>query len=200
LLDNLGVLDAIRAEAEWCAGEPLTSILSKGEVIGAMRAMGPPTPDSPYLATVMVPQWHTEGVLRDLLAASGVDVEWSTELVGFTQDAHGVTASVRGPSGELRSVRAAYLVGGDGARSTVRTALGIPYVGGAIPDAHWLVGDVEIDGLAHPEPTTGANGYGWVSEGGALFVRPFVRSEKWQFQAQIAADAHGQLPPPTLET
>ena len=67
--------------------------------------------------------------------------------------------SVRGPHCERESVRVAYLVAGDGARSTVRHALGIDYVGGAIPDAHWLVGDVDIDGLAQPEPTTGANGY-----------------------------------------
>jgi 2-polyprenyl-6-methoxyphenol hydroxylase-like FAD-dependent oxidoreductase len=200
LLDNLGVLDAIRAEAEWCEAEPLSTLFYKGQVIGAMQAMGPPTPDSPYLATAIVPQWHTERVLRDVLASTGVNVEWSTELVNFTQDERGVTASVRGPGEEIRSIRAAYLVGGDGARSTVRKSLGIKSTGGAIPDAHWLVGDVEIDGLAHPEPTTGANGYGWLSASGALFVRRFVRGEQWQFQAPLGVDEHGRLPPPTLET
>lgn len=200
MLDNLGVLEAVRAQAEWREATPLTALFHGGECIGAMNAMGPPRPDSPYLATAIVPQWHTEAVLRESLAASGVAVEWSTELVGFTQDEDAVTATVRGPSGEVRSIRCAYLVGGDGARSSVRKSLGIKYVGGAIPDAHWLVGDVEIDGLDHPEPTTGANGYGWVSRDGALFVRRFVSGDQWQFQAQIQADENGHLPPPTLET
>jgi 2-polyprenyl-6-methoxyphenol hydroxylase-like FAD-dependent oxidoreductase len=199
-LDNLGVLAAIRAQAEWCEAAPLTGIFCQNEAIGAMRAMGPSSPDCPYLATVLGPQWQTEAVLRDSLAASGVNVEWSTELVGLTQDERGLTASLRGPNAESQTVRAAYLVGGDGARSTVRKSLGIKYVGGAIPDAHWLVGDVEIDGLAYPEPTTGANGYGWLSDRGALFVRRFAHGEKWQFQAQIETDEHGHLPPATLET
>lgn len=200
MLDNLGVLEAVRAQAEWLEAAPLTSVFHDGACIGAMQAMGPPRPDSPYLATAIVPQWHTEAVLRESLAASGVTVEWSTELVGFTQDDHGVTASVRDPGGELRSIRSAYLVGGDGARSTVRKSLGIRYVGGLIPDAHWLVGDVEIDGLEYPEPATGANGYGWVSREGALFVRRFAVGDRWQFQGQIQTDEQGNLPPATLET
>lgn len=207
MLDNLGVLDAIRAKAEWCEGAPLTSLFSNHEFIGAMRAMGPPRPDRPYLATAIVPQWHTEAVLRSLLSEYGVHVEWSTELIDFVQHDDAVVSTVRGPDGETRSIHSAYLVGGDGARSTVRRQLGIDYVGGVIPDAHWLVGDVALDGLEHPEPTTGANGYCWLSHQGALFLRRFpagavsgdLGDNAWQFQAQIQTNARGQLPTPTLE-
>jgi putative polyketide hydroxylase len=55
-------------------------------------------------------------------------LEFGTELIGLDQDADGVTATVRDASGE-REVRAQYLIAGDGARSPVRQALGIPMHG-----------------------------------------------------------------------
>ncbi|MGA5699574.1 FAD-dependent oxidoreductase [Peterkaempfera bronchialis] len=59
---------------------------------------------------------------RDL----GGDVRFGTELLSFEQDADGVTAVVQDRrSGELRTVRADYLVAADGPRSPVRERLGI---------------------------------------------------------------------------
>ena len=49
---------------------------------------------------------------------------FGTELLGFEQDADGVTATLRDGAGERR-VRARYLIAADGARSRVREALGI---------------------------------------------------------------------------
>jgi 2-polyprenyl-6-methoxyphenol hydroxylase-like FAD-dependent oxidoreductase len=53
---------------------------------------------------------------------------FGTELIGFEQDAEGVTATVRDAAGE-RQIRAQYLIAADGARSPVRHALGIPMRG-----------------------------------------------------------------------
>ncbi|HEY8865402.1 MAG TPA: FAD-dependent monooxygenase, partial [Solirubrobacteraceae bacterium] len=66
-------------------------------------------------------------MLLDKLAASGLcEVRRGTELIGLSQDAYGVTANVRDRSHNTeRSVRAAYLVGADGAYSTIRAQLGI---------------------------------------------------------------------------
>src|SRR5690606_7541623 len=51
-------------------------------------------------------------------------------LLSFTQNAQGVEALIEQvETGERRSLRAAYLVGADGPRSTVRTQLGIRYQG-----------------------------------------------------------------------
>ncbi|WP_344678579.1 FAD-dependent monooxygenase [Saccharopolyspora taberi] len=56
----------------------------------------------------------------------GADVRFSTELVSFEQDSDGVTAVLRDlRTGEESTVEAEYLVGADGHRSPVRTALGI---------------------------------------------------------------------------
>src|SRR3954451_2476338 len=71
-----------------------------------------------------IAQDRLEPLLRERARELGADVRMSTELVSFTQDDDGVTAAVRGPEGEYE-VRARYLVGADGHRSPVRTALGI---------------------------------------------------------------------------
>ncbi|BFV55447.1 hypothetical protein KCMC57_up05510 [Kitasatospora sp. CMC57] len=54
------------------------------------------------------------------------ELRFGTELVGFEQDADGVTAVLRDrESGERRTVRADYLIAADGPRSPVRERLGI---------------------------------------------------------------------------
>src|SRR5262249_53727410 len=66
-----------------------------------------------------------EPVLRkhaEALRPGGVD--FGVELVGFEQDAAGVTSTVRAADGETR-IRARYLIAADGARSRVREALAI---------------------------------------------------------------------------
>ncbi|MGH3585883.1 MAG: FAD-dependent oxidoreductase, partial [Pseudonocardia sp.] len=61
-----------------------------------------------------------EPVLRDAAADAGVDVRFGTALSGFDQDENGVLADLQG-----NALHAAYLVAADGARSGVRTTLGI---------------------------------------------------------------------------
>jgi 2-polyprenyl-6-methoxyphenol hydroxylase-like FAD-dependent oxidoreductase len=59
----------------------------------------------------------------------GVAVRYNTALAGFTQDADGVTATLADDSGREETLRAAYLVGCDGAGGMVREALEIPLAG-----------------------------------------------------------------------
>ncbi|MFI0216934.1 FAD-dependent oxidoreductase [Streptomyces lydicus] len=71
-------------------------------------------------------QDELEPVLRARAAESGADLRFGHELVGHTQDAEGVTATVRHrATGEEYTVRARYLVVADGAGSPVREQLGI---------------------------------------------------------------------------
>lgn len=59
-----------------------------------------------------------------------VDVRYNWKLEGFVQDGDGVTATIRSTaSGPSQTIRAAYLVGADGARSMVRQSLGIAWAG-----------------------------------------------------------------------
>jgi 2-polyprenyl-6-methoxyphenol hydroxylase-like FAD-dependent oxidoreductase len=57
-------------------------------------------------------------------------VQFGAELLAFTQDADGVTGTIRTRDGETQ-VHARYLIAADGARSPVREALGIPMHGNA---------------------------------------------------------------------
>lgn len=72
------------------------------------------------------PQDHLEPVLLEHLRARGGRVRFCTELTGFVIDGTGVHAELRErPSGRIERVRARYLIGADGPRSSVRTGLGI---------------------------------------------------------------------------
>jgi 2-polyprenyl-6-methoxyphenol hydroxylase-like FAD-dependent oxidoreductase len=68
-------------------------------------------------------QEHLEPVLR-ARAIRDADVRFSAELVDFSQDEHGVDASVE-MAGERVSVHASYLVAADGAHGRIREVLGI---------------------------------------------------------------------------
>src|SRR5262249_41042517 len=119
VLDDLAVVDRVLASG--------TTHLPHRKYRGAevVHEIDPeaglvPTPDIPCPTGLMIPQWRVEQILRERLADFGVAVELDAELRDFTQDADGVTATV----GEAQ-LRARYLVGCDGGRSTVRRTLGL---------------------------------------------------------------------------
>jgi 2-polyprenyl-6-methoxyphenol hydroxylase-like FAD-dependent oxidoreductase len=128
---------------------------------GQMAKPAEPTPSVPYPNIWFVPQFRTEEILRDRLASLGTHVELSTELAGFTQDADGVTATLI--TGE--TVRARYLVGADGGRSTVRKRLGIAFPGETDESTTMLFADARVDGIGHD------HGRMWqVGEGGVGLI------------------------------
>jgi 3-(3-hydroxy-phenyl)propionate hydroxylase len=71
-----------------------------------------------------------------------VSVLYGWRLVHHEQSAEGVTMRLLGPSDEVRHVACDYLVGCDGAASTVREQLGIT-LEGATFEERWLVVDLE---------------------------------------------------------
>ena len=82
---------------------------------------------------LFVNQPGLEQVLRKRTQEVGAQVRAGCEVVGFSQDADGVTARVRDiDSGAESSIRCSYLVGADGAHSKVREILGIPLDGRGI--------------------------------------------------------------------
>ncbi|WP_246430584.1 FAD-dependent oxidoreductase [Streptomyces rectiverticillatus] len=100
-------------------------------------------PEVPY-GFAALPQYETERILEKYVAGLGTAIERGTELLSFTQDADGVTARLRTASGADEEVRARYLVGCDGAHSTVRKGLGRAFEGAAFPE-EYMPADVETD-------------------------------------------------------
>jgi 2-polyprenyl-6-methoxyphenol hydroxylase-like FAD-dependent oxidoreductase len=98
----------------------------------ATLAAATPPPVSPQRRE-RCPQNLFDPILRDFAAAqAGVALRYGTRLVGLAQDADGVTAEVEDvASGARERIRAGYLVGCDGGRSTVRETLGVGMVGTA---------------------------------------------------------------------
>jgi 2-polyprenyl-6-methoxyphenol hydroxylase-like FAD-dependent oxidoreductase len=102
-------------------------------------------------------QAETERLLEQRLAEYGTEVEWTTELKGLEAAADGVRARLLARGAE-RAVEVDHLIGADGAHSTVRHALGLPFEGETDPSEWWLAdvrmawpfGDTEVSVFARP--------------------------------------------------
>jgi 2-polyprenyl-6-methoxyphenol hydroxylase-like FAD-dependent oxidoreductase len=97
-----------------------------------------------YPYNVGLSEEATERFLTEYLEAAGGSVERSTRLLGMTQDADGVKATVE-RGGRTDEVRARWIVGCGGYHSPVREAVGIPLEGHDIADP-WAVFDVTLGG------------------------------------------------------
>jgi 2-polyprenyl-6-methoxyphenol hydroxylase-like FAD-dependent oxidoreductase len=78
----------------------------------------------------LVSQNDLEPLLKEVAESTpNVTVRFGCEMTDFTQDLGGVVASLKYLDGTQQSMRAAYLVGCDGGKSTVRKNLGIKLEG-----------------------------------------------------------------------
>jgi 2-polyprenyl-6-methoxyphenol hydroxylase-like FAD-dependent oxidoreductase len=89
-----------------------------------------------------VPHSQLTRRLADRAAELGVEVSYGAEVVGLDQDGTGVDVTVRS-GGELRRIRASYLVGCDGVTSAVRGLAQIGFPGVAQP-FYGITGDVRV--------------------------------------------------------
>ncbi len=193
VFDDIDVVDSIIALAAKVVG---ATYLRGGRVVATTKVYSDPEtyPDRPYYGEVLLNQAKVEKVLRDRLAALGGAVERSRELVGFREEENGIVATVaQAGTGETEQIRAAFLVGCDGAHSFVRKALGLTFAGEAYPD-HWVLGDMQIDGDL-PRDTI----INWVNDEGLLAALPFPEPKLWRLGAIIYPDAAGEVPEASLE-
>jgi 2-polyprenyl-6-methoxyphenol hydroxylase-like FAD-dependent oxidoreductase len=102
--------------------------------------------DTPYPFLLFLSQAETERVLAEHLAARDVPVERGTELLRLERQDAVVACRLRRGDGTEETVRARYVVGCDGAHSTVRAQAGIAFEGYAYPQT-FLLADLEVDGL-----------------------------------------------------
>jgi len=79
------------------------------------------------------------------LKIKNIVVERQTELISFTEANDSVTATIKNNvTGNNEKIYCKYIIGCDGAHSTVREALGIPFVGASYQQ-EFLLADVSID-------------------------------------------------------
>jgi 2-polyprenyl-6-methoxyphenol hydroxylase-like FAD-dependent oxidoreductase len=99
--------------------------------------------DTSYPFLFTLPQGQTERILIDVLKSRGGTVEWRTQMTGLQNDAS-IRATLKGPDGTEQTVSARWLIGCDGARSTVRRELHLPFQGTEYEETFCLA-DVRID-------------------------------------------------------
>jgi len=125
-----------------------------GQIIKRMSTVALPWPLA-HTPSVVFTQPPVERVLRaHALSFDCVTVELGQTMTQLTQDAGGATLALMGDDGRASSVRARYVIGCDGASSTVRSQVGITLEDLDF-DEPWLVVDVLVNdqGLAKL-PTT----------------------------------------------
>ena len=138
-----------------------------------------------------IPQYTVEEVLRvHAKALPGVDIRFSCELSGFEQDGAGVAAQVRDDAGGTTfTVRCDYLVGADGARSSVRTAIGASMVGkyGLSRNQNAVI---HAPGLAAAHRHGPAIMYWQVNAEVPSVIGPMDSGDTWYFMPTQLAEGH----------
>ena len=127
LLDARGLADDVVAR-----GVPVREIAPAPGAMVDLRTL-----DSRFPMILIAPQSATEQVLEHRARTLGVEIVRGAEVVGLRQDDDGVEVELRGG----RVTRARFVVGTDGAHSTVRRLLGVDFVGTQY-ETHIMLADV----------------------------------------------------------
>ncbi len=153
---------------------------------------------SPYNFALMIPQSETERLLAEHLRSFGVEVERELTLMGFAQQTEVVAAKLMNADGHEETVETPWLIGCDGAHSTVRHGLGLEFRGFAQGD-NWLLADVRLEGDGAPPGDEVAP---YLHRDGPFVIFPIpggrARIIADLGPAEAAADIGRQMPVPTL--
>ncbi|MDE1184747.1 bifunctional 3-(3-hydroxy-phenyl)propionate/3-hydroxycinnamic acid hydroxylase [Paraburkholderia sp.] len=142
VFQGLGVVDRI---AEHVAVFPPSEYYGvDGQLIKRIDTVPKPYPLG-YTPTMVFTQPPVEAALREHAASyDSVEIALGTEVVDFVEADGIVTVNLKDDTGATRTVTCDYLIGCDGASSTVRTQLGIAYEDLEF-DEPWLVVDVRVN-------------------------------------------------------
>jgi 2-polyprenyl-6-methoxyphenol hydroxylase-like FAD-dependent oxidoreductase len=181
------------AEKFIAAGVRVTAanVMAGPRRIAHMTLSGLATPH-PY--ALMIPQNETERLMEEHLANLSIQVERQVELLNFTQGPDTVTAVLRHTNGQEETLAAAWLIGCDGAHSTVRHGLGMDFEGDTLP-SDWALADVHLAGAVPPENELAMF---WHTDG-VLALFP-ISPGRFRIIADIGNQGGGALrPDPTLQ-
>jgi 2-polyprenyl-6-methoxyphenol hydroxylase-like FAD-dependent oxidoreductase len=187
LFDRAGCSDAFVA-----AGQKVdaANIIAGTQLIGHISIA---MVDSPYRYALMLPQSDTERLLENHLAFGGIKVERQVELTAFTSDASGVRSVLRYADGREETLETKWLIGCDGAHSTVRHALGLAFQGDTL-QSDWILADIHLSGFPFPDSEIAAY---WHEEG-VLVVFP-ISLGRYRVVADIGVSKGAHLEHPTLD-
>lgn len=166
-------------------------LLDIGSPVRALHPFGRISIDFSGLRTrfpflLIVPQWQVERLLLRRAKEAGATIVQGAQVTEIRQDPDGVDADTSHPDGATSTLRARYLVGTDGASSTVRRSLGMPFPGkSAIRSV--MLADVLLERAPDEAFNFASNEHGFT------FFAPFgdgwYRVIAWDRQQQLPDDA-----------
>ncbi|WP_344921800.1 rifampin monooxygenase [Streptosporangium oxazolinicum] len=142
----------------------------------------------PYI--LGIPQTITERLLTEHATELGAEIRRGRELVGLSQDEHGVTVELA----DGTRLRSRYLVGCDGGRSTVRKLLGVGFPGEPTR-VETLLGEMELT----EDPATIAAVVADIRKTQLRFGAGLLRDEVYRIVVPAEGVAEDRTIPPTLE-
>lgn len=145
-------------------------------------------------------QRETEQLLTAQLHTLGGRIERGKELTCFAQTNGQVIAQftvresdVPTENAHTEEIKATYLIGCDGARSTVRKQLEVAFSGDSYEETT-VLGDVEID-WDKPQDKL----YSWFNADGSMLAFPFRQERLWRLTATLTAEEDAYYSDGSLE-
>jgi len=150
-LNKLGLADGLIARGIKC---PLWQFRDRQEGEIATFDLGLLASETEHPYRLQAEQWKlTEAARARLEAEPDAELITDISVEEISQDEDSVTVTARRRTGEVETFRTAYLIGADGARSTVRKSTGVAFPGLTIPEIFLSLStpfryDQAIEGLA----------------------------------------------------
>jgi 2-polyprenyl-6-methoxyphenol hydroxylase-like FAD-dependent oxidoreductase len=180
VFDTMGIADEVRS-----LGAPFSALnvrRASGRRPVRVDLIDLPWGDTAYPYWLSVPQYDTERVLEALLARLGGEVEWSSTLHELTDYGNVVHAVVQ-RGNERETVRARWVVGCDGGRSTVRNLAGLT-LSRTDSGTTFLLADAKSTcNLIEDE------GYVYLGGDGVLLIVPMPEPGRWRLIAHLPSAA-----------
>ncbi len=187
MLARMGVVDQLMATGVKARGMELHS--GRKELIRVPLD----SVDAAYPFSLNTPQTETERVLGEHLTALGVSVERQVELTKLEQTEDAARVTLSHPDGRNEELSAPWVIGADGAHSTVRHLVGGKLEGTFVGE-RFLLGDVDAEHDLDSESM-----YTFFAPEGPVLAMP-MRNGRMRVMAQVhdAPDTPLNLHP-TLE-
>jgi 2-polyprenyl-6-methoxyphenol hydroxylase-like FAD-dependent oxidoreductase len=193
---NIGFPDDHPRDTVYCTS--LNGFVLGRDPMPSTRDRTPP-PQTPEMLR-KCPQHLFDPLLAEAVARTGkVDVRYRTSFHSLVQDSDGVTARLESSTGDPDlTIRSQYLIGCDGAGSSVRQAVGIPFEGKQLDYSVSIM--IEVDGLEKYHPLGVGERYMFVGtegtwanltavDGHNLYRLTMVGSEEKLMPGQLDVDA-----------
>ena len=182
VFDTMGIVEAVRA-----VGTPFAAL--NAQFAGSRKRvhidlLGLPWGDTAYPYWLSVPQYATERVLEAHLGSLGGAVEWSCSLRGLRDLGASVEAELHCASG-TETVRARWVVGCDGGRSTVRDLAGITLRRTGAGTTFLLADAKGTSDLIEDQ------GYLYLARQGLLLIVPMPEPGRWRLIAHVPTPSPG---------